>query len=78
MEKLPWPEASSLSALIAPGDVPPAVVDRLKPEGLVLYGSRVSAAGSENLSLPTTYLTRQGAVSLTIAREGTTFKQWRP
>ena len=63
---------------MAPRDVPAAVVARLKPEALVLYGSQESAAAPETLSLPTTYLTRKGAVSLTISREGATFRQWRP
>ncbi len=78
-ERLPWQTVDSrLTALVAPRDVPAAVVARLKPEALVLYGSQESAAAPETLSLPTTYLTRKGAVSLTISREGATFRQWRP
>ena len=78
LETLPWLEEERLTVLVAPGDVPAAVVARLKPETLVLYGRREPEA--ENLNLPetSTYLTRQGAVTLTFTEKGVTCNQWRP
>jgi hypothetical protein len=78
LENVPWLENSHLTVLVAPEDLPPAVVARLKPETLVLYGRREPEA--ENLNLPetSTYLTRQGAVTLTFTEKGVTCNQWRP
>ena len=78
VEKLPCPEESPLAVLVAPGDVPAAVVARLKPGNLVFYGSRGPEGGNANRSRPTTYLTRQGAVTLTLTEKGTSFRQWIP
>jgi ComEC/Rec2-related protein len=78
VEKLPWPEGSSLAVLVAPGDVLASVVARLKPESLVCYGFRRPEPGSAKPSQPITYLTRKGAVTLTFTEQGTSFKQWTP
>ncbi len=78
VEKLPWPEDSPLAVLVAPGDVPPSVVARLKPKSLVFYGSRGPEPQRANPSRPPTYLTRQGAVTLTFTEKGAAFRQWRP
>ena len=78
VEKLPCPEESPLAVLVAPGDVPAAVVARLKPGNLVFYGSRGPEGGNANRSRPPTYLTRQGAVTLTLTEKGTSFRQWIP
>ena len=77
LEKLPWPEESPPTVLVAPGDSSPAVVARLQPENLILYGSRESGAGSSDLSRPTC-LTRNGAVTLTFTEKGLSLSQWRP
>jgi len=77
LEKLPWLEEERLAVLVAPGDVPAAVVARLKPEALVLYGSREPESGADHLEA-TTYLTRQGAVTVTFTEEGAACSQWRP
>lgn len=78
LEKLPWLEASPLTVLVAPGDVPPAIVARLRPETLVLYGRRELEPKKANFFGPSTYLTRQGAVTLTLTEKGATVNQWRP
>jgi competence protein ComEC len=78
VEKLPWPEDSPLAVLVAPVDVPPSVVARLKPKSLVFYGSRGPEPQSANPSRPPTYLTREGAVTLTFTEKGAAFRQWRP
>jgi competence protein ComEC len=78
VEKLPWPEEGPLAVLVAPGDVPASVVARLKPKSLVFYGFRRPERGSADPSRPITYLTRQGAVTLTFTEQGASFRQWRP
>jgi competence protein ComEC len=78
VKKLPWPEESPLAVLVAPEDVPPSVVARLKPGNLVFYGSRGPEGGNVDPSRPPAYLTRQGAVTLTFTEKGAFFRQWRP
>jgi len=77
LENLPWPEAGPLTVLVAPGDAYAAAVARLKPENLVLYGSREPAAGNTGLSR-STRLTKQGAVTLTFTDKGASLSQWGP
>ena len=78
VERLPGLTASPLTVLVASTDVPAAVVARLKPETLVLYGFRRPTANPETPSPLPTDFTRQGAVNLTITREGATCEQFRP
>jgi competence protein ComEC len=77
VESLPWPEGCPLTVLVAPGEAPAAVVARLKPENLVLYGSPEPGAGSQDPSRPTR-LTRDGAVTLTCTGKSASLSQWRP
>jgi hypothetical protein len=44
----------------------------------VLYGHRKLEPQEANFFNPTTYLTRQGAVTLTLTEKGATCSQWRP
>lgn len=78
LENLPWREEDPLAVLVAPGDVPPAVVARLQPKTLVLYGRREPQADTAGPAGSSTYLTRQGAVTLTFTKAGTACTQWRP
>jgi hypothetical protein len=75
---LPWREQDPLAVLVAPGEVPPALVARLQPKTLVLYGQRLPHSDKANPAEPRTYLTRQGAVTLTFTEAGATCNQWRP
>jgi ComEC/Rec2-related protein len=77
LEKLPWPEGSPLTVLVAPGDVPARVLARLQPKNLICYGSREPGAGVVDPSRPTC-LTRNGAVTLTFTGKGEFLSQWRP
>jgi competence protein ComEC len=77
LENLPWPEDGPLTLLVAPGDVPAAVVARLKPDNLICYGDKVPGAGVVDPARPT-LLTRNGAVTLTFTSTGPTLSQWRP
>ena len=74
---LPWPQEAPLDVLIAPGDASPAVVARLKPENLILYGSREPGAGLSGSSRPPC-LTRNGAVTCTFTDQGARLSQWSP
>jgi len=74
LEKLPL-EEGPLTILVAAGDVPPALVARLQPETLVLYGHRVPGAEKAHGFRTPTYLTRQGAVTLTLTEKGVTVDQ---
>jgi ComEC/Rec2-related protein len=78
LEMLPGLKESPLAVLVAPGDVSPAVVARLQPETLVLYGHREPGAKNPDPAGPSPYLTRQGAVTLTFTGKGATCTQWRP
>jgi len=78
METLPWLEESPLTVLVAPGEVPAAVVTRLRPENLIVYGSREPQAEKANPPKPSPYLTRHGAITLTFTEKGATCNQWRP
>ena len=78
LENLPWREGEPLEALVAPGEVPPAVVARLKPKTLVLYGRRPPQADKARPAGPSTYLTQKGAVTLTFTEAGATCTQWPP
>ena len=77
LEKLPR-EEGPLTVLVAPHDVLPAVVARLKPETLILYGNQEPEAENLSLSKISTYLTRHGAVTLTLSEQGVACNQWRP
>jgi competence protein ComEC len=78
LQNTPWREEDPLTVLVAPGEVPPAVVARLKPKTLVLYGQRAPQADTTKPARPCTYLTRQGAVTLTFTEAGAAGSQWRP
>jgi hypothetical protein len=78
LETLPWLEESPLTVLVAPGEVPAAVVNRLRPEHLIVYGSREPQAEKANPAGPSPYLTRHGAVTLSFSEKGATCNQWRP
>ncbi len=77
LANLPWPQEAPLDVLIASGDAAPAVVARLKPENLILYGSREPGAGLSGSSRPPC-LTRNGAVTCTFTDQGARLSQWRP
>ncbi len=77
-ETLPWVEENPLTVLVAPGEVPAAVVTRLRPENLIVYGSREPQAEKANPPKPSPYLTRHGAITLTFTEKGATCNQWRP
>ena len=74
---LPWPQENPLDVLIAAGDASPAVVARLKPENLILYGSREPGAGLSGSTRPPC-LTKNGAVTCTFTDQGARLSQWRP
>ncbi|MGQ9688242.1 MAG: ComEC/Rec2 family competence protein [Desulfobaccales bacterium] len=68
----------SVEVLVAPGEMPPAVIERLKPATIILYGSKTLGAGKGDLSRPPIYRTRRGAVTVTVSDRGATCTQWRP
>jgi len=78
-ESLPWPEDSPLAVLVAAeGDASAAAAAaRLKPEQVILYGSRGPGGGDAGLS-PPAWLTRNGAVTVTFSGKKTSLEQWRP
>ncbi len=79
LESLPAELAGGpLTALIAPGEAAAALAARLRPEMVIVYGSRKPEAGEADPSRPPVYLTRDGAVTLTLGQAGATCKQWRP
>lgn len=79
LESLPAELAGGpLTALIAPGEAAAALAARWQPEVVIVYGSRKQEAGKHGASRPAVYLTRDGAVTLTLSQAGATGKQWRP
>ena len=68
----------SLEILVAPGEVPPALLERLKPATVILYGSKTRGAGKGDSSRPLIYKTRSGAVTVTIGDQAATCTQWHP
>jgi hypothetical protein len=76
LESLPWPEDNPLTLLVAPGDVPAELVERLRPENLICYGSRAPGAGIDP-SRPTC-LARNGTATLTFTGKGASLSQWHP
>lgn len=79
LESLPTNLAESpLTALVAPGEAAAALAARLRPEQVIVYGFRKTEAGKYGSSRPSTYLTRDGAVTLTMSEAGASCRQWRP
>jgi competence protein ComEC len=77
-ESAPDLEENSLTVLVAPGEAPAVVVDRLKPGKVILYGSKIREAGKGDASRPPIYQTRRGTVTVTFSEQGATCNQWRP
>jgi hypothetical protein len=73
--KLPWPLDRPLAALVAPGDVPSEVLERLRPERLVVYGELTE--GKDLPRWPINF-THKGAVSLYLDPGGLSVKEWTP
>lgn len=79
LESLPADLADGpLDALIAPREVVATLAVRWSPEVVIGYGSRKQEIGKHGLSLPAVYLTRDGAVTLTLSEAGAACEQWLP
>ncbi len=76
-EKLDLRGPGSLEAVVAPQAPPPVWMARQRPRRLILYGTE-KAGGEENASVPVTFFSRKGAVTLILAPAGVAASQWRP